>query len=175
MAALQHFAFYLKGARFLTLRTDVLAFLYIKQTVETSMVSFRLSSELSKYDFDIIHVPTRLHFRADYLTRFHEGERSSPSIISPDEASELIHEIYVKEGARFTKRQALEILSDPKQWPTLIAKTDRLSRKSVPSLAPTKAPKKTIVSPNFLYDSEAVRNATFRRTKPFLVWPIWAI
>jgi len=163
IAALAHFEYYLRGSNNLTLRTDVLAMSYIKQTVTSSTVSFRLSNEMSKYNFDIVHVPTKLHIIPDTISReVGKEESTAEKTITPAEAAELMKRIKIREGARFTKHEAINIIGT--QLPSLITGIKQDSRSKPPSLLPPKAPKKTIISPQLVHSNEATRKASWRKT-----------
>ena len=171
VAAINHFQYYLKGAKDLTLRTDVKAFAYIKQTELKNAVSFRLASEISKYDFKIIHVPTHAHLIPDTLSRHNtsEKEEEESDSISAEEAAILLKRIHVESGKSFTKQEALQLLGKETLQTIIKTKSSHKAREFKIPL-PEKAPKHTINKPNFVHKSKATEEGKWRehfpKTKP---------
>ena len=114
VAALKHFSFYLMGCKDITIRTDVRALLYIKSTTTRSQTSFRLSNEISKYDATIIHVPTNAHSVVDTISRTRtedEQHDTSAEGLTPAEAECILKHIYIENGRKYTKAEAMNLIS----------------------------------------------------------------
>lgn len=171
VAAFQHFEYYLRGCTNLKLRTDVKALTYVKQTATSNSVAFRLSNEISKYDFTIEHVPTNAHFQADYLSRFRQGlekEETSPDRgITSGEAVSLLLRTRVEKGAIFTQKQAENLLYTG-QLPSLVKPSSPSVRNKAPNFLPQTAVKHYINKPNFVRKSKATESGKWKKSTKFV-------
>ena len=173
VAALKHFSFYLMGCKDITIRTDVRALLYIKSTTTRSQTSFRLSNEISKYDATIIHVPTNAHSVVDTISRTRtedEQHDTSAEGLTPAEAECILKHIYIENGRKYTKAEAMNLISQEAFKTIVKPRIDRYGLKP-PSIKPELAPKHTIVRPNFIRDTASNTGAGWKnsaRSKPFI-------
>ena len=168
VGALNHFSYYLRGCKNITIRTDVRGLLYIKATSSKNQTSFRLSSELSKYDPTIIHVPTNAHAIADTISRGRvDKEKMDMEAVgmTPAEADTLMRKIFIEHGRKFTKAEALQLITDEACKTIIKTKADRYGLKP-PSLEPEKMPKKNIVRPNFVFNNPSNTGSGWKEKRP---------
>ena len=182
VGALNHFSYYLRGSRNITIRTDVRGLLYIKATSTKNQTSFRLSVELSKYDAQLIHVPTNAHSVPDAISRARVDSKTASDSdshgMTPAEAETLMKLIYIEHGRRFTKAEALSLITDEAYKTIIKPRAERYGLKA-PDMSPDKSPRKTIVRPNFIRDTPSNTGPGWNlgkgAAKPFVVFALNAI
>jgi len=172
LASLQHFAYYLAGAPEVKVITDVRAILYLRLTSSNNTVAFRLSSEISKYDFQICHANTSLHHKVDSLTRQNaeqdelEDNLDINRTLTADEALALVNRVVYEHGQVFTAEEARRILSG-QSAPSLIKskKAKKVDKLKPPGTYPKGRPEKRIAKPNFKQKSKATEEGRWKKAR----------
>ena len=172
LASLVHFSYYLRGATNVKVITDVRAIVFLRLSLSNNMVAFRLSSEISKYNFQITHANTTLHHKVDSLTRLHkdqpelEAQLEKARTLTIEEALTLTNRITIEHGQTFTAEEAIKILTGQSP-PSLIAsnKLNRHVKYKQPTNKPHTRPAKRIVKPVFKFRSKATEEGTWRQPR----------
>ena len=168
VAALKNFSYYLMGCKNIIIRTDVRAILYIRATENRNQTSFRLATELAKYNPTIIHTPSAVNAVQDYLSRAHTDEPrglDDGTGLSPAEASALIRNLFIEHGRTFTRAEAVSLI-DAEAMRTLVAKSKERFGLKPPSFVPPRPTNHSIVRPNFVQSTPGNASELWRKKKP---------
>lgn len=162
-SAMQSFEYYLKGAKDITLISDVRAFLFIRLTSEVNSVAFRLSCELSKYNLTLRHQPSRAHHQSDVLSRHEDEDEEKRKPLSLKEALILVERIRnCKE--RYAKEEVEEILRLSPPDSLILPRVEATKKfPKAPRVLPLAKPERRIRKPNFVYNTKATKEALWRQ------------